>query len=386
MVRSSRATGRHGPSPVRPGIALLSAVALALGGLAVAVPTASAAGDDLRVTLPGGMAEQTVVAASGTSLLVSSTGSRIPDKLSTDNGATFVPFTQTVPANGSITHVAHGKVVWATIGDATTLFTYDFTNDAPVQTVVDGWVEAADAHTAVLRSDADGVTIRSAKDLATGDVHPLAFTSPSDSGTARTTVDLDDGSLALATTTTTDADGLAGDGYLDLQPVTGETSPLTAPVVVPGLVAAVLRGDQVVYATVAAEGFGICFLDVTAPVDSPCTTFTVDGVPDPRAATAALATGADWVLVTPRWGAGSQAQLVVDGTTALRECPCPSSHRLPTARRCSPSATRTVRSRRCGRGPPATSARWTPTALSRSSSRTRRPRSMSPGCGSRPTG
>ena len=303
--------------PSRWAIAVLLAFGLAMSGLGAIAPTsASAAGDDLRVTLPGAMAEQTVIAASGSSLLVSSSGGRIPDKLSTDNGATFVPFTPAVPANATITHVAHGSVVWATIGDATTLFTYNFTNNAPVQTVVHGWVEAADAHTAVLRSDAGGVTARSAQDLATGDVHPLPFTSPTDSETARTTVDLDDGSLALATTTTTDAHGLAGEGYLDLQPITGRASPLAAPVAVEGLVAAVLRGDQVVYATVAAEGFGICFLDVAAPDDSPCKTFTVDGVADPRAATAALHTGADWVLVTPRWGAGSQAQLVVDGTTS----------------------------------------------------------------------
>jgi hypothetical protein len=315
MERSRRAgTGVH---PSRWAFAVLLAFVLAMSGLGATAPTpASAAADDLRVTLPGAMAEQTVIAASGNALLVSSVGGRIPDKLSTDNGKTFVPFTPAVPANASITHVAHGTVVWATIGDATTLFTYDFTNNAPVQTVVDGWVEAADAHTAILRSDAGGVTTRSAQDLGTGDVHPLAFTSPSDSETARTTVDLDDGSLALATTTTTDAEGLAGDGYLDLQPVTGEASPLPAPVLVPGLVAAVLRGDQVVYATVAAEGFAICFLDASGSAPLSCQNFTVDGVADPRAATVALNTGADWVLVTPRWGAGSQTQLVVDGTIA----------------------------------------------------------------------
>ncbi|HEY3545472.1 MAG TPA: hypothetical protein VGK17_05205 [Propionicimonas sp.] len=314
MERSGRAS--MGVHPSRWALAVLLALGLATSGLGAVSPTvASAAGDDLRVTLPGAMAEQTVIAASGSSLLVSSTGGRIPDRLSTDNGATFVPFTPTVPANGSITHVGHGVVVWATIDDATTLSTYDFTNNAPVKTVVDGWVEATDAHTAILRSDAGGATTRSAQDLATGDVHPLAFTSPTDSGTARTTVDLDDGSLALATTTTKDSDGLAADGYLDLQSVMGGVSPLSAPVVVPGLVAAVLRGDQVVYATVAADGFGVCFLDVAAPAASPCKSFSVDGVPDPRAATAALHVGAGWVLVTPRWGAGSQAQLVVDGTT-----------------------------------------------------------------------
>jgi hypothetical protein len=304
------------PIPVRRMVAASAVVALGVAGLSLAVPPASAAGDDLRVTLPGGMAEQTVIAASGSSLLVSSTGGRIPDRLSVDNGVTFVPFTQAVPPNGTITHVAHGSVVWATIGESTTLSTYDFTNGAPVQTVVTGWVEAADAHTAVLRSDAGGVTTRSAQDLVTGDVHPLLFTSPTDSATVRTTVDVDDGSRALATTTTTDAEGLAGDGYLDLQPVKGGPSPLPAPVVVPGLVTAVLRGDQVVYATVAAEGFSICFLEVTGPATPSCQPFTVDGVPDPRAATAALEVGAEWVLVTPRWGAGSQAQLVVDGTTA----------------------------------------------------------------------
>ncbi len=77
-----------------------------------------------------------------------------------------------------------------------------------------------------------------------------------------------------------------------------------------------LRGDQVVYATVAAEGFSICFRDVADWATPSCQAFSVDGVPDPRAATAALSVGADWVLVTPRWGAGSQANLVVDGTTA----------------------------------------------------------------------
>jgi hypothetical protein len=131
---------------------------------------------------------------------------------------------------------------------------------------------------------------------------------------ARTTVDVDDGSLVLATTTTTDAEGLASDGYLDLVPVTGEASPLAAPAVVPGLVSAVLRGDQVIYATAAAEGFSICFRDVAGWESPSCQPFTVDGVPDPRAATAALAVGLDWVLVTPRWGAGSQANLVVNGT------------------------------------------------------------------------
>ncbi len=318
MERSRRA--RTGVRPSRRAFAVLLASGLAMFGLgAIAPTTATAAGDDLRVTLPGGMAEQTVIAASGSALLVSSTGSRIPDRLSTDNGATFVPFMPTVPANGSIAHVAHGKVVWATIGESTTLLTYDFSNDAPVQHVVSGWVEAADAHTAILRSDADGVTTRSAKDLATGDVHPLPFTAPTDTTTVHTTVDVDDGSLALATTTTTDAEGLAGDGYLDLQPVTGELSVLSAPVAVPGLVAAVLRGDQVVYATVAAEGFGICFLDATASAGPSCQPFTVDGVPDPRAATVALDVGAEWVLVTPRWGAGSQARLVVDGTAAPGE-------------------------------------------------------------------
>jgi len=239
MVRFDLTWTRRRPTPAPRGVATAISVALSVAGLALAVLPASAAGDDLRVTLPGGMAEQTVIAASGTSLLVSSAGGTIPDKVSTDNGASFVPFTPTVPPNATIVHVAHEKVVWATLGGgATTLYTYDFANADPITSVVNAWVEAADAHTAVLRSDVDGVTTRSAQNLATGEVHPLPFTSPSDSVTARTTVDVDDGSLVLATTTTTDADGL----------------------------------------------------------------------------TAALAVGLDWVLVTPRWGAGSQANLVVNGT------------------------------------------------------------------------
>lgn len=307
-----------GVHPSRWAFAVPLAFGLAMSGLGAIAPTAaSAAGDDLRVTLPGAMAEQTVIAASGTSLLLSSTGGRTPDGLSTNNGATFVPFTPTVPPNGTIVHVARGKVVWATIGGgATTLHAYDFANEAPVQTVVEGWVEAADSHTAVLRSDTDGGSTRSAQDLVTGEVHPLRFAPATEAATAGTAIDIDDGSLVLAATTTTDADGLAGDGYLDVAPTTGEPSPLAAPELVPGLVSAVLRGDQVVYATVAVEGFSICFRAVADWATPSCQAFSVDGVPDPRAATAALSVGADWVLVNPRWGAGSQANLVVDGAAA----------------------------------------------------------------------
>ncbi len=305
---------------MRSGLAVLCALAMGVGCLTAAVQPASAAGADIRATLPGGMADQTVIAASGASLLVSSTGSRIPDKLSTNSGDTFVPFTQTVPPNATITHVGHGKVVWATIGGgATTLYSYSFANVAPVTTVVNGWVEATDAHTAVLRSDSGGVTTRSAQDLATGEVHQLQFSAPPTSdGTSGTRVDVDDGSVALAATTTMDAEGLVGDGYLDLVPVSGEPS-LAAPVVVPGLVAAVMRGDQVVYATASPDSFSLCFRDVPHWETPACQPFDVDGVTDPRKATVALAVGADWVLVTPRWGAGSQTNLVAAGTTTPTE-------------------------------------------------------------------
>ena len=60
-------------------------------------------------------------------------------------------------------------------------------------------MEAADAHTAVYRTDVDGVTAHSAQDLATGDVHQLPFT-PAGDAAATTWFDIDDGSLVLAAT------------------------------------------------------------------------------------------------------------------------------------------------------------------------------------------
>ena len=44
-----------------------------MAGLGSVAPAAAAAGDDIRATLPGGMADQTVIAASGRSFLRSST-------------------------------------------------------------------------------------------------------------------------------------------------------------------------------------------------------------------------------------------------------------------------------------------------------------------------
>jgi hypothetical protein len=224
-------------------------------------------------------------------------------------------FTPVAPAAATIVHSAHGSVVWSAIGASdTTLHRYDFAGGATSTATVSGWVEAADARTAVYREEVDGVTGYFAQDLATSEVHQLDYSPPADPA-AETSFDVDDGSLVLAATTTSDAEGLPAEGTLELLPITGDASPLAVPEPVGGLVSAVLRGDQVLYVTAGAAGFTICFRDVATWDEPSCQPFTVPGLADPRTASAALAVGADWVLVTPRWGAGSEVQLVVAGTT-----------------------------------------------------------------------
>lgn len=319
MVRTSHAWLRHRPTPPRQAVAWLAALGLVLSGLALAVPQASAAGDDIRVALPGAMAERTVVAASGTAMLLAFGAGDVPDKVTTDNGATLADLAVTFPANAGIAHSGNGKVVWEVIDAATTQLTvYDFaTGSTSTAEVSGGWVESTDSTTAIYRSEAvpqeEGGYY--AQDLSTGEVHRLAHTPATEAGSAETNFSTDDGALALVTTTT-GPDDLAADGYLDLLPLNGEPSPLTTPETVPGLVSASLRGEQAVYVTATGSTFAICFRQLADWANPSCQPFEVPGLGDPRTATAGLSLGDDWALVTARWGAGSQTNLVVAGTSA----------------------------------------------------------------------
>ncbi len=317
MVQSSRGGIRQQPNRTRNGIALLVALGLGISGLALSVPSASAAADDIRVALPGAMAERTVVAASGESMLLAFGDSVVADKVTTDNGATFTDLDAPDLANAVIARSGHGKVTYEVIGeDATRLNIYDFaTGTTETHEVTGGWVETADATTAIFYTEAVPEEAGYyAQDLATSEVHKLAHTAPTEVESAETTFGTDDGTLALVSTTTADPDGLAGDGYLDLLPLNGETSVLGGPQTVPGLIAAALRGDQVVYVTALADTFTVCLRERAFWADPSCQPFDVPGVDDPRTATAGLALGADWALVTPRWGTGSETRLVVAGT------------------------------------------------------------------------
>ncbi|MCC6497495.1 MAG: hypothetical protein IT193_14680, partial [Propionibacteriaceae bacterium] len=319
MVRTSNAWLQHRSTPSRRSVAWLAALALGISGLALAVPQASAAADDIRVALPGAMAERTVVAASGTAMLLALGAGEAPDKVTTDNGTTFADLAAAFPANARIAHSGNGKVVWEVIDAATTGITvYDFATGATsTHEVTGGWVESTDSTTAIYST---GAVLEEAgyyaQDLATGEVHRLAHPMAVGGESAGTAFSTDDGTLALASTTTTGPDDLAADGYLDLLPLNGEPSPLASPETVPGLVAAELRDDQVVYVTAAESGFAICFRQLADWTNPSCRPFEVPGLDDPRTATADLSLGADWALVTPRWGAGSETNLVVAGADA----------------------------------------------------------------------
>lgn len=319
MVRTSHAWPRHRSTPTRRTVAWLAALGLGVAGLALAVPPASAAADDIRVALPGAMAERTVVAASGTAMLLALGAGEVPDKVTTDNGDTFADLAATFPANARIAHSGNGKVVWEVIDAATTgLTVYDFeTGTTSTHEVTGGWVESTDSTTAIYSTDAVPEEAGYyAQDLATGEVRRLAQPTAAGAESAGTTFSTDDGAIALASTTATDPDDLAADGSLELLPLNGEPSPLASPETVPGLVAAELRDDQVVYVTAAEDAFSICFRTLADWTSPACRPFEVPGLDDPRTATADLSLGADWALVTPRWGAGSETNLVVGGAEA----------------------------------------------------------------------
>jgi hypothetical protein len=316
------------PAPRRSaarGLAALTSLVLAAASLPLAAPAASAEdGDDLRVDLPRTVSVPSLVAASGNAVMlaVPQAGS-VRFLASNDNGATFAEVTSRGLTEGEVAGARDGTLVTYVPYDGedaatTTVYRYDFsagTTSDPV-TVPAADVLAVDRTTAVF-ADADG-TLR-AEDLAGGEVRSLAYGLPAAADDVRVT--LAGGSAALVTATTRSG-GRPGGGRLDLVPLDGGVVVHSA--VIPGLIAAALRGDQVVYATATGAGsrsvLNLCFRSAAtwqADAGRPdlCATAKVPGLADQRDAWAEVHAGEDWV----QWSIGSSTasvHYVVSGSAA----------------------------------------------------------------------
>lgn len=303
-------------------MAALGVLALALTGL-VPAPAASAEdATDLRVDLPETTSLPVVVAASGEGVLLDvSQGATPRYRATTDDGATFTTPDDRGLTDGRLTTARDGRLVSVVPGDGdgttSSVYTYDFATGATADPVT---VPAADLLTADDRTAvfADDTGAYQAFDLATGEQRALAYAPqlPEED----VAVSLGGGTSALMVQTMSTASGLAATGYLDLVPLDGSAGP--GRVAVPGLVSAVIRGDQVVYAQAATTSTGsqsLCFRALGTWLDAPsCRTLKVTGLRDQRYVGVDLAAGPDWALWSISSDAGT-ASWVVAGTTSAAE-------------------------------------------------------------------
>jgi len=286
--------------------------------LVFAAPASAEDAADWRVDLPTTASQPTVIAASGGSVVLD-VGTTSPNYWVTDNdGASYTRIIDRGLSVGVVEVVRDGKLVTAVPADGDGSHTSVYVHDLATGTTADpvsvpaASVEAADADTAVFT---DGDSYR-ADDLATGTLTTLDYT-PATSGTVVAL--LGGGADVLMAQLTLDSSGRPSTGYLDLVPLDG-SAPAVPRVVVPGLAAVALRGDQVVYSTATPattfnRGQSLCFLSVDAWSTPSCTSLAISGISDQRLVSHELSAGETWVQWSITSAAGVDSY-VVAGTAA----------------------------------------------------------------------
>ncbi len=320
MARSPHAGRIRRPAVVRP-VGALSALVLAAASLGVVAPGAFA-GDagGARVDLPTMPSHPTVVAASGGSVVLD-VGASTPNYwVTSDDGGTYARLTGRGLTVGEVAGARDGKLVTDVPGDGpggdeTRVYVQDLATGAvadPV-TVPAPYVHAVDTDTAIYL---DAGTFH-AEDLASGTSTPLAYTPAT--GSADVVARLGGGDEALLAQLTVDSSGRPSTGFIDLVPLDGSASTLPR-LVVPGLSAVGVRGEQVVYSTATPAtnfnpGQALCFVAADSWQAPDCVFTAVAGLGDQRLSLHELTVGDDWVQWTVTAADGAQ-HYVVDGTDA----------------------------------------------------------------------
>lgn len=285
--------------------AALVPLALAVTGLGVVSTPAHAVDGEQRVRLPRTGVEPTVVAASGTALVVASGEEGSEDYALYDPGRselTAADFrAERVRYTGKGVVYYTGEPDADAQGDYLPLLRYDLVQKQNLATLrIRADRLAAVGPTAAVVASATGYT---AQLHADGTTRALAL--PVRTGTSR--LSLNDTDL-LRTTPARSLSGRLGTGRLELAPLSGAAARSLR---VAGLVTAGLRDTQLVYVTGTSTSARLCYRLTAASATPACVTLKSG---DYAKATAELALGRNWALVTLAKAAGrSPVQFVVTG-------------------------------------------------------------------------
>ena len=287
----------------RPYVAGLAALALVAGLSGLAAPPAAAVEETDHVALPTTGYIPTVVAASGTGIILAPPGDGAY-QVSSDSGQTFGDLT--APAfTGQVSYVGDGTVMYVDptgdtddTGDFLHLYTYDFaagTTGAPVKVYTTDPLKAVSPLDAVV-SDPAAPSGFSAVNLADG--QRTALDVPASGATGRFSIN---GTTVLA----------AGGGFLDSVPLSGATSTELA---APGLATAQLAGSRAYWVRADASGATLCFADAATLASPSCRLLDAG---DHSSTAASLEVGNGWVVARLGTGDTSLEYVYLPGPDTL---------------------------------------------------------------------
>ena len=295
------------------------AVTLTATSLGLAA-TAAQAATDVSVALPLTRVDTEVWVASGPGL-VAADPSDTTIRVSNDAGQTWADLN--APQFTNPVYVADGTVVYADeeladgTGSYSNVYVYDFATNSTAAPKRVNKLGISTANTTIAISARDpedpSLEIYDATVLATGVTTPLAF-APHATSQGYSQAAIGSGPNAAISTMDRSGTQAALTGYIDVVPLDGSAT--VASWTVPGLVAAEVRGQQVIYVTGTTSAAKMCARDLVSASTVSCVTLASG---DYSKLTGTLRLGDDWATMS-LWNSSTDAYLgtrLVGGAATL---------------------------------------------------------------------